>query len=371
MAPWDFNIPEINAIVRGEGCATFRRFIDAVEGKQLGSPIPGLLWTGEHYDAKQERIWPQFPDPATIPEPRRDLWDPQVYRSIWVSEVMKPWERIFPSVSLVRASWGCRMKCTFCVVPHLCGGEHRPRPAEWVAEEIEKLPTDHVYFCDDENFIDEEFAWDLADAVERRGVQKRYFAWTRSTTVNRSPELLKKWRELGLDGAFLGFEFINDSELKKAHKGGTVSGNERALDVLKKIGIAVHAGFMITPDYTEDRFAELRTYVAQLPPAQCSFTVITPSPGTPDYDEIRAKMWVDHPFDLHDCMHPLTPTRIPLRTFAGLFASQAAEGAAKTPLRQHHHPLLPTDLFRVLSAQRQYENGYRKLYKDYPRELWF
>jgi len=370
VAPADFNTESIDAIVRGEGCSTFREFVRTIEEGDVGTPIPGLLWTGDYYDADQEKIWPQFPDPATLPEPRRDLWDPQVYRSIWVSEDMKPWERIFPAVSLVRASWGCRMKCTFCVVPHLCGGEHRPRPPDWVAEEIEKLPTDHVYFCDDENFIDEDFAWNLAEAIERRGIKKRYFAWTRSTTVNRSPDLLRKWRELGLDGAFLGFEFTNDSELKKAHKGGTVAGNERALDVLRNAGIAVHAGFMVTPDYTENRFSELRSYVSALPPAQCSFTVITPSPGTPDYDEMRPEMWVRDPFDLHDCMHPLTPTHLPLKRFADLFATQAAEGAAKTPLRQHNHPLVPTDLFKVLRAQRLYENGYRKMYQDYPRELW-
>jgi len=370
VAPSDFNTTEIDGIVRGEGCATFRALIGAIEESEIGTPIPGLLWTGENYDSDQEEVWPQFPDPATLPEPRRDLWDPQVYRSVWVSEEMKPWGRIFPAVSLVRASWGCRMKCTFCVVPHLCGGEHRPRPADWVAQEIEKLPTDYVYFCDDENFIDEEFAWSLAGAIARRGIKKRYFAWTRSTTVNRSPDLLKKWRELGLDGAFLGFEFTSDSELKRAHKGGTVAGNERALDVLRNAGIAVHAGFMVTPDYTENKFTELRTYVGDLPPAQCSFTVITPSPGTPDYEDIRPEMWVDDPFDLHDCMHPLTPTHLPLKRFAELFATQAAEGAAKTPLRQHNHPLVPTDLVRVLMAQRRYENGYRKMYQDYPRELW-
>ena len=49
------------------------------------------------------------------------------------------------------------------------------------------------------------------------------------------------------------------------------------------IGIAVHAAFMITPDYSEDDFARLRTYVRNIPPAQFSFTVCTPSPGTDDY----------------------------------------------------------------------------------------
>ena len=68
------------------------------------------------------------------------------------------------------------MKCSFCIVPFLCEGEHQPRPIESVVNEIATAPSDHIYFSDDENFIDEDFAWELAEALERRGVTKRYFA---------------------------------------------------------------------------------------------------------------------------------------------------------------------------------------------------
>jgi hypothetical protein len=105
---------------------------------------------------------------------------------------------MFPPTAMVRSSWGCRMPCTFCVVPHLCGGVHQPRAVESVVEEIAGLQAGHVYFCDDENFIDDEFALALADGLARRGVKKRYFAWTRATTVNRSPDTLRRWREVGI-----------------------------------------------------------------------------------------------------------------------------------------------------------------------------
>jgi radical SAM superfamily enzyme YgiQ (UPF0313 family) len=91
-----------------------------------------------------------------------------------------------------------------------------------VAEEIAQTPTKHIYFCDDENFIDEGFAWELAEAIAGLGIHKRYFAWTRATTVNRSPELFERWREIGLDSAFLGFEFTDDAQLKQYRKGGSV-----------------------------------------------------------------------------------------------------------------------------------------------------
>ena len=370
VATADFEIDEIDAIVRGEGCATFRLIIDRLVAGDDLSGIANVIVPGSgSYDSDQAE-WPKFPDPATLPTPRRDLWDPRQYRSVWTGEELPAWHPLYPPVSMVRSSWGCKMKCSFCIVPFLCEGEHQPRPIESVVNEIATAPADHIYFSDDENFIDEDFAWQLANALDAKGVRKRYFAWTRSTTVNRSPELLKRWREVGLDSAFLGFEFPTDEELKEAHKGGTVAGNERALTSLRAIGVAVHAAFMVRPEYTEEQFQRLREYVQSLPPVQCSFTVCTPSPGTPDYEGMRPEIWVDNPHDLHDCMHPLTPTTIPLRRFAQLFADQASAGTAKTPMRVNRHPAPPLDLIRVAGAERRYYRGFRDMYRDYPREMW-
>ncbi|MGB5835264.1 MAG: hypothetical protein WBG92_25210, partial [Thiohalocapsa sp.] len=89
------------------------------------------------------------------------------------------------------------------------------------------------------------------------------------TTVNRSPELLRRWRQIGLDAAFLGFEFPTDTELKRAAKGGTVAANERALERLRGMDVAVHAAFMVQPEYDATDFARLGDYVRGLPPLQC------------------------------------------------------------------------------------------------------
>jgi radical SAM superfamily enzyme YgiQ (UPF0313 family) len=370
VAPVDYAIDAIDAIVRGEGCAPFAAIVSALARRDTLDGIPNVLTPDTASDAAVAGGWPLYPDPATLPIPRRDLWSPRAYTSVWVCEDPAPWHALYPPVAMVRTSFGCRMKCSFCVVPYLSGGRHLPRPVDAVAEEIAGVPAEHVYFCDDENFIDEAFAWELARTLAARGVRKRYFAWTRSTTVNRSPELLRAWREIGLDAAFLGFEFSTDDELRSAAKGGNVAANERALDTLRSLGVAVHAAFMITPQYSREDFGRLSEYVRSLPPAQCSFTVCTPSPGTPDYAEIKPAIWVENPFDLHDCMHPLTPTTLPLREFAARYARLVAEGIAKTPLRNARHPVQPWHLVRATLAGAAYRRSYANLYRDYPRELW-
>ena len=371
-APHDLDRPEIDAIVRGEGTISWPQVVEAAaQGKDFAG-IPNVLVPGAGYDGQAASTWPLATDPAYMPHPRRDLWNPHSYYTVWAAEKLPRFASVFPSVSMVRSSWGCPMKCSFCVVPHLSQQTHRPRPVDSVCDELERLPTDYVYFSDDENFINKDFSWELAEEIERRGIKKRYFAWTRSTTVNRSPELMKKWGQIGLDGIFIGFEFIDDAELKATSKASTVKANEKALDTLRAMDIVVHAAFILRGEYDVDDFEKLRAYVQAMPPSQCSFTCFTPIPGTDEYADYEPKFWVpgERAYDLHDCMHPLMNTKLPLREFSARFATQVIEGIRKTPLRSNHHLAPPKDMWRVWRADRGYHHGFQNLYRDYPRDLW-
>lgn len=367
VAARDYDLDTFDAVVRGDGTGPFRAIVEAIEAGEPVPDLPNVVTRGNEASADD---WPSYPDAAALPSPRRDLWDARHYRSVWLSETKPFHTSLFPRVSLVRSSWGCKMRCSFCIVPMLSRGNHNARPVEVVAEEIAAAPADHIYFVDDENFIDADHGRELAEAIARRGIEKRYFAWTRATTVNHHPDLLREWRRIGLDGVFIGFEFASDAELKSVKKGGTVEGNEEAVDRLRAMGIAVHAAFLIMPEWSADDFARLRTYVRSLPPVQCSFTVCSPSPGTPDFARIVPDIWVDDPYRIYDCMHPLTPTGVPLREFARLYAEQAAEGLEKVPLRVNRCPSPPWDLARATIAGKRYVRAFRELYRDYPRELW-
>lgn len=368
VAPQDYNIDAIDNIVRGEGTGAFRSFIDAVvNGKDLNG-IPGVIATGRHYQAPNQ--WPQFPDPKALPVPRRDLWDYRDYYCVWTAEKMPRFHSVFPPVAMMRTSWGCKMRCTFCIVPHLSGGQHKPNSIERIVDEIEGVKADHIYFSDDENFLNPEFAMELAQAIERRGIKKRYFAWARATTILNNKELMEKWRDIGLDGIFIGFEFIDNKELKEHKKATTVAHNEKALHFLRSLNIVVHAAFMLRPEYTLEKFRAIRNYVRNMPPSQCSFTVISPSPGTPDYKAIEPNIWISNPYDLYDCMHPLTQTTLPIKQYAKEYASLVHEGTVKTPLRVNRHIAPLKDMVRVIYAELNYRKVYRNLYRDYPKTMW-
>ena len=85
---------------------------------------------------------------------------------------------------------------------------------------------------------------------------------------------------------------------------------------------------------------------------------------------MKPRIWTDRAYELHDCMHPLTPTRLPLREFSRLYGQQIREAGARNPRRASRRPVHPAEMLRVIAAESEYAGAYTGLYHDYPRELW-
>lgn len=369
--PESFNQPKaVDWVVRGEGCGPFAHLVDALARGEQPEPSAALLPTGEAFAAWSQCPPPAFTPAVTLPRPRHDLWDLTRYNTVWTHENPKPFAPLWRPVAMVRSSFGCRMRCTFCPVPVLFNGQHWPREPEDVAEEIAELPVDFVYFSDDENFLDREFSLALAQSLAKKGVRKRYFAWVRSTTVLKNPDVLEAFREVGLDCVFVGFEFASDDQLHAVKKGATVSHNLQAHELLRRMGIAVHGAFMALPSFTHEDFDRLEAYLREMPPAETSFTVCCPSPGTPSWERERPRFWVDDPFAVYDCMHPLTPTALPLDAFARRFARLHDVAAPRHPMRQVRVPLHPGHVVKVGWAHRRYTVALRQMARNLQRAGW-
>ena len=75
--PEDYNLDCFDAIVRGEGCAPFRAIVEAAAGGRDFSGIENVMVPGPGFSAEEAARFPRYPDLATLPLPRRDLWDPR------------------------------------------------------------------------------------------------------------------------------------------------------------------------------------------------------------------------------------------------------------------------------------------------------
>lgn len=369
--PQSFNEPgAVDWVVRGEGCAPFSHLVEALARGEHPEPSAALLPTGDSFPEWAQLPPPIFPPARALPRPRHDLWDLSRYAIVWTHENPQAFAPLWRPVAMVRSSFGCRMRCTFCPVPSLFNGQHWPREPEDVAEEIAELPVDFVYFSDDENFLDREFSLALAQSLAKKGVRKRYFAWVRSTTVLKNPDVLEAFREVGLDCVFVGFEFTSDDQLRAVKKGATVSHNLQAHALLRRMGIAVHGAFMALPSFTHEDFDRLEAYLRDMPPAETSFTVCCPSPGTPSWERERPHFWVNDPFAVYDCMHPLTPTALPLDVFARRFARLHEVAAPRHPMRQVRVPLHPGHVVKVGWAHRRYTSALRHMARNLQRAGW-
>ena len=368
VLPAQYDMDCFDAIVSGEGTAPFRAIVEAAAVGRPFAGIPNVFVPGGGFEGNGD-IPPRYPDLDTIPSPRRDLWDYRKYNCFWTSEAHPNWASLYPPVSMLRTSFGCYMECSFCVVPRMCGRRHMGRDPQRVVEELRTLPTEHVYFCDDETFIDPVHAERVAVAIREAGIEKRYYAWARSTTVNRHPELFKLWRGIGLDTVFLGFESCRDEDLREINKHATVTDNERAHETLRTMGIAVHAGFMVQPSFTAEDFDRLEAYMRRMPPAQFSTTVCAPSPGSPAWETAADEFVVD-PFRFCDSMHPLTRPAMPLKEFYRRFGVLQKFNATKNPIRVQHSLCRPLDLVRIQWAVHRYSRAMATAYRDFPQELW-
>jgi radical SAM superfamily enzyme YgiQ (UPF0313 family) len=354
VRPEDFYTPFIDLIISGEGVFPFRAAMVRLEKNQTLSEIPGAgcLENG----AIILRQGDQDLDLDAFPFPRRDLT--AAYRQSYFSEWMRP-------LASIRTSKGCHFRCQFCALWKLTGGQYLPRKPECIVEELGTIRENYVFFADDESLLDTVRMGTLADLIQRTGIRKRYFLYGRSDTIAHHPNLLEQWKKAGLERVFIGLEFMRDQDLKMVRKGSTVENNERAVHILKDLGIDIWPMFMIRPEFERRDFTDLRKYCLGLDLDFIGFSVLTPLPGTDLYDEVRDSL-INANFDYFDFFHALLPTKLPLQDFyrelASLFKRSRSLRNQIRLMRKYHLQELPS----LFKAYGELMKRLKTLVKDYP-----
>lgn len=214
----------------------------------------------------------------------------------------------------MRTSKGCPHRCIFCAEWKTADGRYLRRSPERVVEELRQIEEECVFFADDESLVDMDRMARMAALIGQAGIRKRYFLYGRSDTIVRHPDLLKAWRDVGLERIFVGLEFVRDEDLAYIRKRSTASDNEQAIKVLQDLDIDIYASFIVRPEFGREDFAAYRSYCRRLGLNFATFAVLTPLPGTDLYDEVKDRL-LTHNFDYFDFIHTLLPTSLPLEDF--------------------------------------------------------
>jgi radical SAM superfamily enzyme YgiQ (UPF0313 family) len=319
VQPADFLDPAVDLVVQGDGV---RPFGDIVDRRAAGTGFDGIPGVLRPVDGRLVGE-PAAPvgDLDSLPFPDRSATS--AYRDRYFSEWMKP-------LASIRTSKGCPFRCRHCALWKTAGGAYLRRSPERVVEELQGIREECVFFADDESLVDARRMADLAERIRLAGIRKRYFFYARSDTIVKHPDLLKAWRDVGLERVFVGLEFFRDEDMAYVGKASKVNQNEEALRILGALGIAAYANFMVRPEFGRDDFRAYRRYCRKLPVDFIGFTVLTPLPGTDLFDERRGEI-ATRDWERFDLLHAVLPTRLPEKDFYREFAA-LIQGAV--PLRR-------------------------------------
>lgn len=353
VVPEDFFIPEIDLIVIGEGVFTFREIVSRFEKNDGFGGLSGIAYIK---DSNKIIIPPEnFSDMDSLPFPARHLT--KEYRKNYYSEWMKP-------LASLRTSKGCPFRCKFCALWKLTGGKYLKRSPESIVKELSQIEEKYVFFADDESLIDAKRMKILAELIKESGINKRFFLYGRSDTIAKNPDLIKIWKEVGLERVFVGLEFFRDSDLKYINKQSSVENNIETVKILQSNNIDIFASFIVRPDFIAKDFVEYKDFCRKLNLDFAGFSVLTPLPGTELYEEVKDKLITEN-YDLFDFFHPVLPTTLSLKEYFEkvlfLYGKSKSFSKSMSFMMKYQLNEIPALIGQYTSLYRHIKNAY----KDY------
>ena len=328
LLPEDFFEPQVDFVVQGEGVRPLVSLLREIEACRQPHFIPGLwVRSGEKFLCGG----PPAPfDIDSLPPPDRRLTAAD--RSSYFIDWMKP-------IALARSTVGCPYRCTFCSLWKIMDGKYHMRGVDRVVAELADIPEECVFLVDDEAFIHRHRMTELAESIRAAGLRKRYFTYCRIDTLLRDRDLMRLWREAGLERLFIGIEAVSSRDLAEYNKRLQVAQIEDGLASARELGIEVFAGFIVNTNFTQRDFKQLVRFIEHNQVSYPSFTVLTPLPGTAaltTFDSVIERQPNGRPnWELFDLQHPVTRTTLPREVFQQEYYNLFRVFAGKTlPYRE-------------------------------------
>jgi len=282
----------------------------------IGGPHPMTCDTSMLQDtgvsfalAEAELIWEQIIDDALSGELRPVYGGDQRWASTLDGPVIEPppteelnryWSRML-GIYPVR---GCPYRCNFCSVIKISGRQVRSPNIETTMESLrraEAAGVERIIFVSD-NFNKFPEVNELLQAMIDEKLKLRFFCQC-DTQIARQPELVEMLGKAGCFEIFLGVESLNREILKAMHKNHNRPDQyQQILDMCREFNVPAHFSTII--GFPNQEGQDIREHVEALKalePGVASFYVLTPIPGTEQYDEYRRDgLLVDENLDRYD-----------------------------------------------------------------------
>jgi radical SAM superfamily enzyme YgiQ (UPF0313 family) len=246
-----------------------------------------IVWPGILEDALagelapvygRDHRWEQRLDPPVLQPPsRRDL-----------ARYAVPMLGVYPAR-------GCPYSCNFCSVIKIAGHRVRSQPLETTLASLRAAKRAGVRFVmfTSDNFNKYPDVWDLLDAMIAERIELPFFAQC-DAQIHRQEDLVERMARAGCHQIFVGAESFNTEVLRGAHKfHNDPSRYAKIVALCRENGITSHfSNILGFPPDTEGGILQHLSTLRELAPDVASFYVLTPIPGTEQYDDFLQDGWI-------------------------------------------------------------------------------
>jgi hypothetical protein len=281
-----------------------------VEHVVLGGPHPMTCDTSELQNrgvsfavAEAEIIWPRILADAVDGQLRPiygagERWQEVLDPPVLIPPPESSLRRYAVQMLGVYPARGCPYRCNFCSVIKIAGQRIRSQPVETTLATLRAAKAAGillVMFTTD-NFNKYPEATTLLQAMIDERLEMPFFAQCDAQVV-RQPQLVELLGRAGCYQMFVGVESFDRPTLLAAKKNQNHPEHYRELVALcQASGIGSHFSNIIGfPNDTEASVREQLRTLRRLRPDVASFYILTPIPGTEQYDDFLARGWITEP----------------------------------------------------------------------------
>ena len=278
--------PFVDFIISGEADLSFPQFIEEwTKQKPDFSKVPGLTFRND-FEILQGKQTVPVTNLDKLPIPAYDLLPGQKSIKLDVGR-------------------GCPYNCTYCSTNDFFSKKYRVKSADRIISEMIKahkeMKINSFSFAHDLLTLDAEFVLELCNKLiklkENTGIE---FSWTCSSRIDHVfDEMLIQMKKAGCNSIFFGIETGSERIQKSIKKNLNVPKAYIIADVCQKIGMEMHASFIIGfPQETKTDVEKTLKSILKLAlkGVLVQISDLSLLPGTPLFDAHKKKLKFDGKF---------------------------------------------------------------------------
>jgi radical SAM superfamily enzyme YgiQ (UPF0313 family) len=297
VVPEDFTDPSLDFIYSKNGIDCFNM---TLKGMLEGRSVSEIRYRLENSDEMKLSFQYRHPDRKSV----------EKYRAEYYYMFHRP-------CALIKTSYGCPYNCSFCFCKEITGGKYFTRELKDVVDELVGIEEKEIYIVDDDFLFSKERIREFLRLLKERGIEKKFLVYGRADFVAENKDILREFRDHGLQAVIVGLESIRGSDLDSYKKGTDIDINERAVKVLLELGIELYATLIIPLDFSRKDFSDLTSWVRGLGIRFVNLQPLTPLPGTSIFSEYEDKLlYPREAYEMWDMAHVvLKPEHMGTRAF--------------------------------------------------------